>query len=374
MLRCHLLPAVPAVMLLLGSLPAAAGVVNPNLSVIGQPYLRLTDDPADSDHDRVRMDVGETEIVLDDYLNPFTRGNITLALGADGIELEEGYFVITRGLPAGLNLKGGKYRAGFGKLNAEHPHTYPFFERFHVLAAYLPGVEALNETGLQLSARLPAPGEMSLTASVDGLQGDTFRRDREATDSAADPLNTGDDGDRAGESRPAVLGRLSAFTLVGEQSGLELGLSATSGTNNVAAKTRTTVFGADVKAKLWNSDRSYLLLQAEALRLDRDDAGWDPDTGRYTHTAVSPWGWYLYGDYNFDLRWNAGVSYERYQQDDAAGAWNSALGVFAGFALMEETTAFRAGWERFDGAGGPAINTYTMRVIYSMGPHKAHQF
>jgi hypothetical protein len=374
MLRRTLSLAALVAALPLWTLPAAAGVVNPNLSVIGQPFLRLTDDPADPDHDRVRMDVGETEIVFDDYLNPFTRGNFTLSLGADGIELEEGYFVITRGLPAGLNLKGGKYRAGFGKLNAAHPHTYPFFARFHVLAAYLPGDEALNETGLQLSARLPAPGEMSLTASVDGLQGDTFRRDREATASAADPLNTGDDGDRAGESRPAVLGRLSAFTLVGEQSGLEFGLSATTGTNNVAARTRTNVYGADIKAKLWNSERSYLVLQAEALHLDRQDAGWDPDSGRYTHASVSPWGWYLYGDYNFDLRWNAGVSYERYQQDDDAGGWNSALGVFAGFALMEETTALRAGWERFDAADGQAINTYTMRVIYSMGPHKAHQF
>jgi hypothetical protein len=373
MLRYVFLLVGLVVGLLLGSLPAAAGVVNPNLSVIGQPFLRLTDDPADPDRDRLRMDVGETEIVFDDYLNPFTRGNFTLSLGEGGLELEEGYFVIMRGLPLGLNLKGGKYRAGFGKLNGEHPHTYPFFERFHVLAAYLPGDEALNETGLQLSTRLPAPGEMALTASVDAWQGDSFRRDREATASADDPLAT-DAGDRPGESRPAALGRLSAFTLLGDQSGLEVGLSATTGINNVAAATRTTVYGADVKAKLWTSARSYLVLQGEALGLDRQDAGWDPDTGSYTETPVKPWGWYLFGDYNFDLRWNVGASYERFQQDNHAKAWDDAFGVFAGFALMEETTAFRAGWERFQPADGDAINTFTMRVIYSMGPHKAHQF
>jgi hypothetical protein len=38
------------------------------------------------------------------------------------------------------------------------------------------------------------------------------------------------------------------------------------------------------------------------------------------------------------------------------------------------------GWERFQAsapaeeAAPDAVNTLTLRVIYSMGPHKAHQF
>jgi hypothetical protein len=213
---------------------------------------------------------------------------------------------------------------------------------------------------------------------VDWLQGDSFRRERDATDPETDPLSTTDAGDRADESRPAALARLSAFAPVGERSGLELGLSATEGTNNVAAGTRTRVLGFDAKAKLWNSERSYLLLQGEALQLTREDAGWDGFA--YTNDEVSPWGWYLFADYNWNQRWNAGASYERFQQDGVDPAWNRAVGLFAGFAVMEETTALRLDWRReqmgaADGAVEPdAIDVVTLRVIWSMGPHKAHQF
>lgn len=370
---------VPAgALCLLGTASALGGVVNPNLSVIGQPFLRLTTDPDSPDHDRPRLDVGETEFMFDDYLNPYVRANVTLSLSRDeGMVLEEGYFSVDRGLPAGLSLKGGQYRAGFGKLNPQHPHAVPFSERFGVLAAYLPGEEAFNETGLQVSRRLPAPGDMSLVASVDWLQGDTFRRGRLDSGLADDPLASAA-GDRAGESRPAVLARLSSFVMVGERSGLEIGLSGTGGTNNVAAGTRTRVLGADVKAKLYRSDRSYLVLQGEALKLSREDAGWDG--AGYTRDKVTPSGWYLYGDYNVNTRWNVGASFERHQQDTEAAPWDQALGLFAGFALMEETTALRFDWRREQAGAAPdetapgAIDTFTMRVVWSMGPHKAHQF
>jgi len=372
---------VPVIVLLLATTPltAGAGVGNPNLSVIAQPRLVITGDPEDPSRNRPVWDIGETEFVLDDYLNPYVRGNLTLAYTQEeGLALEEGYFDVVRGLPGTLNLRVGQWRSGFGKLNAMHPHVYPFAERFGVLAAFLPGEEGLNETGLQASLRLPSPGDVALTASVDWLQGDSFRRERDATDPETDPLSTTDAGDRADESRPAALARLSAFAPVGERSGLELGLSATEGTNNVAAGTRTRVLGFDAKAKLWNSERSYLLLQGEALQLTREDAGWDGFA--YTNDEVSPWGWYLFADYNWNQRWNAGASYERFQQDGVDPAWNRAVGLFAGFAVMEETTALRLDWRREqmgtpDGAVEPdAIDVVTLRVIWSMGPHKAHQF
>jgi len=380
-MRPRNLPAtLAALALLLAGAPAPAGVTNPDLSVIGQPFLRLTTDPADPDRDRARLDPGETEFVLDAALNPYARGYFTLSLSDGGMALEEGYFTILRGLPAGLGLKGGRYRAGFGRLNAVHPHAYPFFARFRVLSTYLPGEESFNESGVSLSKRLPSPGESALTASMDWLQGDSFRRPREAGGSDADPLAAGGDGDRAGESRPAVLGRLSAFTMVGERSGLELGLSATHGTNNVAAGARTTVWGTDAKAKLWTSERAYLLLQAEALKLRRDDAGWDGESGGYVIERVDPWGWYGFADWNLSPRWNVGGSYERFQRDDAARLWEHAVGLFAGYSLMEETTSFRLGWERFQAAAAgtepapEAVDTFTLRAIFSMGPHKAHQF
>jgi hypothetical protein len=351
---------------------SSAGVVNPDISVIGQPFVWITDGPASPDRGRPILDVGETEFVFDAYLNPYSKGNITLALGEEGMELEEGTFTILRGLPLGLNVKGGKYRVGFGKLNPTHPHTYPFGERFRVLAAYLPGDESFNETGFSISKQLSLVGDAALTAAVDYLQGNSFRIERDPSDDPGDPLTAGE-GDAADRTRPGVNARLSGFTMLGEQSALEVGVSATHGTNNVAANARTTVVGADAKAKLWRSANSYLVVQGELLRLDRDVASWTP-SGGYAISGSKRVGGYLFADYNWARRYNAGVSFERHQEIAAKRNVDTAVGVFAGYALMEETLVLRLVWDRFLPDAGDLANTVRFHVVYSMGPHKAHQF
>lgn len=359
--------------------PARAGVANPDISVLGQPFARWTDDAAEPGRKRPRLDAGETELFFAAALNPYARATVVAALADGEVGVEEAYFTMNRGLPLGLALKGGKYRAGFGRLNAAHPHTYPFAERFRVLAEYLPGEEAFSETGAQVSAQFALARDAALTLSADWLQGDSFRRARESSGAPNDPLESGGD-DGAGEPRAAVLGRAAAFVPLRGASAVEFGLSAAQGTGNAAAASRTTLFGADVKAKLWNSESSYLVLQGEWLALDREDAGWDEAAAAYTRSSVKPAGLYVFTDYSFDRRYNVGASFERWQSADADAPWNHAFGVFAGLALMEETTVFRAGWERFRaatpaGGGSPAaVNTFTLRVVWSMGPHKAHQF
>jgi hypothetical protein len=363
--------------------PVHAGVVNPDISVIGQPVVRWTDAAGDPARKRPVIDPGETEVVLDAPLNPYARGNVTLSFADGLVDVEEAYFLVMRGLPAGLALKGGKYRAGFGKLNPAHPHAYPFAGRTHVLAAYLPGAEAFNESGLQLSEQYALPHDIALTVSADWLQGNSFRVTRAPSGAVNDPLvlaGAPGDGDRALEPRPAGLGRVSAFVPIGERSGLELGSSFTQGTNNVAAGTRTSVLGGDAKLKYWRSANAYLLVQAEALSLGREDAGWNESAAAYTKSKVTPAGGYVFADYNFNPRYDAGLSFERYGDPAAGNATAQAVGAFAGLALMEETTSFRIGWERFSPAPRPgapapaAANTVTVRVLYSMGPHKAHQF
>ena len=368
------------VLLSLYAVPAQAGVVNPDISVVGQPFIRWTDDASDPTHKRPTLNLGEVEGVFDAYLNPYAHGTFILSIADGGVEVEEGYFQLLRGLPGGLTVKGGKYRLGFGKLNPQHPHAVPFADRFRVLG-YLPGDEAFNETAVQLSERIPVPGDFSLTASADWLQGDTFRVERSSTGDPSDPLETDPEADRQTEPRAAVLARLAGFGQISDRSGYELGISATEGTNNVAAATRTKVYGGDAKLKLWTGPFSYLILQGELLHLDRDDAGWDPATVAYTRTNVNPTGGYAYADYNFKIRYNVGAGIERFQDPTPDKTSNTSFKVFAGYSLLEETTAFRLDWDHFSPGTPPGfpeappdVNTVTMRVIFSMGPHKAHQF
>ena len=366
---------------------AHAGVTNPDISVIGQPFMSWTDAAGDPTAKRPVFDVGETELVFDAALNPYARGFFDVTLADGEIDLEEGYFSLLRGLPGDIQLKGGKYRVGFGKLNPAHPHTYPFANRFGVLAAYLPGAEAYNETGLDVSYRLPLPGTTSVTAYGDVLQGDSFRIARVLSGDPNDPLLS-PEGDRADEPRAAWVGRLATFTGIGDRSGIELGFSATQGTNNVAAAARTLVLGGDVKAKLWTSANAYVLVQGEYLHLQRDIADWSPVAAAYSVFTTRVNGGYLFADFNWKQRYDVGGSFDSYEDPVNLDQSVSSVGVFAGLALMEETTAFRLDWRRSkrtgseavsfvpdaSGIGFDAVNELTLRVIFSMGPHKAHQF
>jgi hypothetical protein len=362
--------------------PARAGVVNPNISVLGQPFIRWSNDAADPSRKRATLNVGEVEAVFDAYLNPYATGMFVLSVADGGIEVEEGYFTLLRGLPGGLVLKGGKYRVNFGKFNVMHPHAVPFMDRPRVLAAYLPGDESLNETGVSVSERIPVPGTFSLTVAGDWLQGDSYRIARAPSLAADDPLIVEPgSNDRADESRPAFVGHLSGFGSIGDRSGYELTLSATGGTNNVAAGTLTKVYDAGGKLKLWTAPNSYLLVQGEVLKLDREDAGWDEVTSTYTSTTVKPLGGYAYADYNFNPRWDAGALYERFQEPTADKTSDQSVGGFVGLSLLEETTVFRLDVTHFmpgTPPGAPespdAVDTVNLRVIFSMGPHKAHQF
>jgi hypothetical protein len=367
-------------LLLLGTTPSGAGPVNPDISIIGQPFVRWTNDAADASPKRLVMDQGEVETVFDAYLNPYAKGYFVTSLASDGLALEEGYFTLLRGVPGDLQLKGGKYRVGFGKLNPMHPHQLPFAERPRVLAAYLPGDESFDETGLSVSGRVPMPGTFSLTASADWLQGDTFRVPRAPSGATNDPLTADAAGDRPDEARPAFVGQLSGFGQIGGRSGYEIALSWTGGTNDVAAGTRTYAWDVAGKLKLWTAPNSYLLVQAEVLGLDRGVAGWDSLAVAYTRERIRPVGACAYADYNFGPRYDAGLLYERYQRATPDRTWDQAFGAFAGLSLMEETTSFRLDWNHFipgEDVGDPApeaTDTVTLRVVFSMGPHKAHQF
>jgi hypothetical protein len=333
-----------------------AGVTNPDISVIGQMRTFITDDHSDPNQNRGQISFDETELIFDAALNPYAHGTFVFSIADGQIEVEEGYLVINKGLPEGLGLKFGKYRVGFGKLNPAHPHAYPFINRFRVLAAYLPGDEAYNEIGGQISYRLPLPGDLSSTVSADVLQGNSFHPDEPDL------------------SRPALLGRWSNFFMLSEESSMELGLSATQGVNNVDLKAKTTILGVDAKAKLWFSPLQVLTVQSEFLALDREDATLDTISGTVSIIHIRPCGMYVFADYSTQKRYNFGVKYEYFQRPVSDKPWDQSVGAFTGFALMEETTLFRLNWDRFIPDGGDAFNTFTLQVIFSMGPHKPHQF
>ncbi len=84
---------------------------------------------------------------VDPYFNLYA----TLPVTENGIELEEAYFVTTS-LPAGLQVKGGKFKSGFGRFNAFHPHAWDFVDAPIAYKLFFGGEgEGLIEKGAQLT-------------------------------------------------------------------------------------------------------------------------------------------------------------------------------------------------------------------------------
>ncbi len=88
---------------------------------------------------------------VDPYFNLYT----TIPFSEEGSEVEEAYFV-TSSLPNGFQLKGGKFKSGFGRLNSQHAHMWDFYEAPLPYTAFLGG-EGLTDTGFSINylPRLP---------------------------------------------------------------------------------------------------------------------------------------------------------------------------------------------------------------------------
>ncbi|MHB9155723.1 MAG: hypothetical protein ACYC5N_08565, partial [Endomicrobiales bacterium] len=222
-----------------------------------------------------------------------------------------------------------------------------------VLSAMLPGGEdGFNDVGVQASLLLPSFGSWASNLSLDVLNGASFHPDET-------------------KASAGWAGRWSNSLLINDEVPLELGASATGGTNNVQWGTRSNVYGADVKTRMPFSALTNLTLQGEYF-YSNSDVIVDSTTGSFNSPGGQ--GFYTFANLRFWQRYNAGVVYDQYQPPENRDLTNRAVKFFVGYALLEETTLFRLAYEQFMPEGSPVVRTCTFQVLFSMGPHKPHQF
>lgn len=331
--------------------PCAAGVVNPDISAVGQLRAGLTDDKASADQGEPALSLGETELILDAWLNPYLKGNFTLSGGEEGVGVEEAYASWVKGLPLGLGLKAGKYRLGFGKLNPAHPHVNPFIDPPAAWISLMPGgEEGFNEAAVQASILLPTPGDWASTVSADVVQGAQFHPDEKAT-------------------RLGWLGRWSNSFLLGEAGALETGISGATGTDNVAENLRGYLAGADVKAKFYLAGGSQFTVQGEGLF--RRSHAVDSVTGVSIEDRS---GFYAVADYRYHVHVNFGGMYDQYERAGDPGKTDRSVRAFAGYTMLEESALLRVAYGYSMPEDGVAAGTFSAQFLFTMGPHKAHQF
>jgi hypothetical protein len=274
-----------------------------------------------------------------------------------------------RGLPLDLNIRFGKYRAEFGKLNVVHPHAWPFVTQPLSLERFLGG-DGLNDLGISASILLPT-GDIYTKLTFDVLRGSAVQE------------TTGIKDTTGGKPYYANSARLMAFFTLDDNSDLEVGVSGYTGIHDPYNRDRFWYTALDCKYKYRPSSYTSLVLQGEYLfnsRTASQDGAFNPfvdAAGRPERRKINTSGFYLFADYQFLKSYSSGLRYDwaqsPYSKDDQA----QAVAVFLGYYPVEETLGLRLQYQHSitEVPGiSRSVNALALQAIFSLGPHKAHPF
>lgn len=324
------------------------------------------------------LSIDETELNFSASVDDKFRGSATIALheheGDTEVEIEEAY-VATTALPAGVEVKAGRFFSELGYLNSHHSHADDFADRPLTNRAFLDG--NYGDDGVQASVVLPT----SLYTEIGGgiFRGEDFP---------------------AGGAGGSEIGAWTAYGRVGgdigDKTSWRLGLSTlqADGVSRDANEDMVNFSGdsslyiADARAvyaPTGNNADQEVILQAEYFYRDEDGTYEDMDAG----TGViayddSQSGWYAQSVYKFHPQWRVGARYSQlYAGDVPAGLVGSALddgghNPWAATAMVDWTNSefsrVRAQFSREEVAEGQDDNQFTLQYIMSLGAHGAHNY
>lgn len=352
---------------------------NPNLSLVLDTFAHVSNledselenrgIPGFTTHgleQRKGFNVREAEFFIFSPVDPYFNLYANLPIDDNGMHLEEVY-AVTTSLPEGLQMKGGRFKSNFSRLDAQHPHAWDFFDIALPYRAFL-GDEGLGgENGLQLLWLPPLPFYTQFGAEV--LQGGNdllFGRD-------------------AGSGPHAFSFFVKSSFEPTENSTLYLGPSLLFGktkNSNIVADTefdgRSALYGMEAVWKWKPGPREGLTLQSEYLFLSQhgDLVGGD---ALKRHQD----GFYLQGLYQSG-RWRFGVRYDMLElfsdsfklagveQDLGATPWRVTGAVELN---LSEFTRIRLQYNHdVSGRDGRSNDQGILQFLFGIGAHAAHNF
>ena len=295
----------------------------------------------------------ESEVSVQAVVDPYARADFFLAVGEEGVEVEEG-FVTFPSLPGDLLVKVGKMRANFGRLNAFHNHTLPWTDRPIVMYNLLGGATeepdtGIKDAGVSVSRLIPAGG-FFLEATGEIYRGDSgtlFQSHRRQDFSG--------------------IAHLRGYGDITESANLEIGGSYARGHNELGSDFVTQLYGTDITFR-WKPLRRAIYRsfagRAEMIWSRREQPG---------ATDVA-FGTFISGDYKFSRRWIAGGRFdwsERARQPDINDHGLSAVLTFWPSEFSQLRSQYRR--TRYGDKDQPA-NELIVQVLFTIGAHGAHAF
>ncbi|MCX6137445.1 MAG: hypothetical protein NTV54_08135 [Ignavibacteriales bacterium] len=349
----------------------AQTTTNPDISVIPRFRVESNDGeklPAKREFTRPMFSLEETEIAFQAYLNPFAKADVILTkegTGSEPIGIEEAYATFLRGLPLDLNVRLGKFRSEFGKINTTHPHAWPFLSAPLSVERFIG--DAVNDIGISVTYAIPTGDEVYTHLTLGLTNGESIGSIDPKSGKRAGGIGIVDT--TGGSPRYAESLRLMTFIPAGENSDLEIGVSGLTGIHDPYQDLRFTYLNLDAKYK-WKPDMyTWLTVQGEFLLNTRSQAG----AGN-----LNSLGAYLYADYQFMKIFSLGGRCDWTESPYSASEKAYGGAIFFGYYPVEETTAFRIQFQHVTEAvplqNNKDVNTITLQCLFSLGPHKAHAF
>ncbi len=343
---------------------ASQTTLNPDISAIGEMRIFTHNDMERiSEKNKFNLSQPGLELDIGGYLNPYSRADAVVAWeGEENAVIEEFYATILRGLPLNVNLRVGKYRLEYGRLNPVHPHAYSFIDLPMIHEAFF-GSDGLNDVAIRAAFLLPTGNSFTeLMGAV--TKGNALLAKGALVGNDTTHLN------------PGAFGRLTTSFAVSETAELSLGTSFLNTVYELEPRQlRSTTIGADAKYKNVRSRYSALLFESELLYRSQEQDSSD---------NITSYGGYAYIDYKFHKIYNVGGMFDytslKTLEFDTLGtpsevtsdSWRGTL--FVGFAPIEETTLIRlvGHWTKPKDVDG--VWELAMQFVFSLGPHKPHNF
>jgi len=309
-------------------LPSFPGILNPAIAAALNFVFPGSDQKIYApDGQRIdnRPNLREAEIDARAAVDPYADAVLITAFdsqapGEFDVSVEEGYGTVKRlpfldVMPLGLQLKLGRFRPEFGKINLLHTHDLPQTTRPLVIQEFL-GDEGFSEDGVSAHFFVPTPwdDEESLDLTLQAVSGDVA-------------VASG------GRNDQGFLGHARWFRSLGESSDVELGGSSYYARND-SPRLDTTMEGVDLLYR-WRPPRggesTSLLLGAEYLVADRHFA----EAGQPATLRTKPQGFYTYAQYQPAARWYLGVRGDFTQSLDDTSAQRSGVMPYASYYFSE---------------------------------------
>ena len=316
------------------------------------------------------MSLQEAEVQLLSDVDPYTRLNGVLSVHQEApvsparsgewkIEPEE-FYVESIALPL-VTLRGGKFKAAFGRHNMMHTHAFPFVDQPLVNQVFF-GDEGLNDVGLSAATLLPVGWYSELTAQI--LSG------RTENESAFNSRST--------NANVYVAHFKNLFDLTDDLT-LEFGLSDAYGSNEPRDPQQPPATGV---SNLYGSDLTFKWRPSEggkyhALIWSTEYMNRQVNRSLYTNHGVGYASWL---QYQFAQRWwvQARSEYVQAREKDpsvtnAPAEFQRKYSALVGF-FPSEFSGARVQYSYLeDGRETPEHKVY-LQLNFTIGAHPAHSY